>query len=110
MRRLAAAGLTVALFAVLAASVWSWTLTYQDADEDTGHAVRLARACREKGDCAAQGTHASGLGLHHGASWIRLIRYFQADGGGLSAVQVVATLLLLLATAVAFATLRRHLS
>ena len=110
MRRLAAAGLTVALFAVLAASVWSWTLTYQDADEDTGHAVRLARACLEKGDCAAQGTHASGLGLHHGASWIRLIRYFQADGGGLSAVQVVATLLLLLATAVAFATLRRHLS
>lgn len=110
MRRPAAAGLTVALFAVLAASVWSWTLAYQDADEDTGHAVRLARACIERGDCAAQGTHASGLGLHHGASWIRLIRYFQAHGGGLFAVQIVAALLLLLAAAAAFAILRRYLS
>ena len=110
MRRAAAAGLTVALFAVLCASTWSWTLAYQDADEDTGHAVRLARACIEKGDCAAQGTHASGLGLHHGASWIRLIRYFQAHGGGLFGVQIVAAALLLLAAAAAFAVLRRHLS
>src|SRR5262249_30727342 len=81
---------TCALLMVQCLSVASWVHSYQIADEDTAEAVRLARTCIELGQCTSMGTTASGLGLHHGASWIRLTGHFLRSGGGLASLQATA--------------------
>ena len=92
--------LAITLWSLQALSGAYWVLAYQFADDDTGLAVLLARACLERGSCAAAGTPTSGLGLSHGASWIRLIRYCLTTGGGLREVQLIVLVLLVAATVV----------
>lgn len=90
----------VTLWSLQALSAAYWIVSYQYADDDAGLAVRLARACLERGACPAAGTPTSGLGLSHGASWIRLIRYCLQTGGGLATVQLIIVALLIAATIV----------
>jgi len=90
----------VTLWSLQALSAAYWILAYQYADDDTGLAVRLARACLERGVCAAAGTPTSGLGLSHGASWIRLIGYCLTTDGGLGTLQLIVIALLIAATIV----------
>ncbi|MEO6025370.1 MAG: hypothetical protein ABIR79_00700 [Candidatus Binatia bacterium] len=89
-----------ALWGLQALSASHWMLAYQYADDDTGLAVRLARACLEHGMCAAAGMPTSGLGLSHGASWIRLIGYCLTTDGSLGTLQVIVLALLVAGTAV----------
>jgi hypothetical protein len=93
-------GVAITLWSLQALSAASWIRSFQYADDDTGAAGRLARGCLEHGACAATGTPAAGFGLAHGASWIRLIRYCLASGGGLATVQVIVLVLLIAATIV----------
>ncbi len=105
--RLAAA---IALWSVQAVNAAHWVFAFQHADDDTGHAVWLARDCLERGACAAAGNPTSALGLLHGASWTRLIRYCLATGGGLAAAQVVIVASLIAATIVSSVVVWRTLS
>lgn len=102
--------LAVLCFALQGVSAARLLLPHQIADDDTGEAVRLARTCLLGGECPAQGTHTSMLGLRHGASWIRLIGYGFASGGGLSAVQRIVLGLLLGAGLVLAAVVWRFVS
>ncbi len=90
----------VALWTVQTLSVASWVRAFQFADDDSGNALRLARECLERGACAAAGNPTSALGLSHGASWTRLVRYCLALGGGLATVQAVVIALLAATTIV----------
>ena len=90
----------IAIWSAQALSAASWIHSYQYADDDCGYAVRLARECLERGACATAGNPTSGLGLSHGASWSRLIRYCLAAGGGLATVQTIVVALLVAATIV----------
>jgi hypothetical protein len=110
MRRAVPRALALAFFATQCLVAAYWVLSYQYADDDTGEAVRLARACVQLGECSARGTHASALGLSHGALWIRLIAHFLESGGGLRAVQITLLALLILSGAVSFLLIRRYVS
>src|SRR5262245_1145555 len=100
----------IALFAAVCLSATSWVVSYQYADEDTGEAVRIARACVELGECTTRGTHASALGLSHGALWIRLIAHVLRNGGGLRSVQTALLMLLIGSASVLFLVVRRYVS
>ena len=89
-------------------SATHWVRSYQYADDDTGEAVRLARECLDLGQCTARGTHASALGLSHGASWIRLIAHCLTSGGGLLEVQTTVLVLLLVSGVLSFLVARRY--
>ena len=91
--------LAIAFFAVQCVSATIHVRSYEVADSDTSDAVRMARACAETPTCLSLGTHASALGLHHGASWIRLIAYFLRRGSGLRSVQSTVLVLLLVSGA-----------
>lgn len=58
----------------------------------------MARECLERGTCISSGMPTSGLGLAHGASWIRVIAYSLAFGNGLRTVQLTGLIFLLGAT------------
>ena len=103
MRFLAPPALAVTLWSLQALSAAYWMLAYQYADDDTGLAVRLARTCLERGTCASAGMPTSGLGLSHGASWIRLIGYCLTTAGGLRTLQLIVLALLVAATIVSAA-------
>lgn len=91
----------LALWALQALVVTYWTRAYQYADDDTGLAVRLARACLEHGVCPGSGMPTSGLGLSHGASWIRLIGYCLTTDGSLGTLQAIVLALLVASVVVA---------
>jgi hypothetical protein len=88
------------LWGLQALSVSSWMLAYQYADDDTGLAVRMARSCIEHGSCPSAGMPTSGLGLSHGASWIRLVGWCLTTDGSLGTLQVIVLALLVAATVV----------
>ncbi len=99
--------LALAFFALQCVSVGSWVPSYQLVG-DGAEAVRLARACVEIGECTSTGTRTSALGLHHGASWIRLNSYFFRNGGGLQSIQTTTLMLLIVAGAVSFLAILRY--
>jgi hypothetical protein len=98
------------LWGLQALSATYWMRAYQYADDDTGLAVRLARACLERGTCASAGMPTSGLGLSHGASWIRLIEYCLTTDGGLGTLQAIVLALLVAATIVSSVVVWKALS
>jgi hypothetical protein len=99
--RLLDAGCAIALLTAQSVSAAVWVFGYQVADDDAGHAVMLARACRELGQCTGSGTGTSSIPLSHGASWIRLIGYFLGSGGSLRSVQIVVLVALIASEAIA---------